>query len=274
MSSVERPHLSATQLDCLFTCGERYRRRYVEGEKIAPGIALLIGSCTHKGIEINFRQKIASHQNLPRRDVVEAAVAGIHSTIAEDGVELDAAEQSRGRDAVVGDAVDSVAMLAGLHYDTQAQDYQPVAIEKEILIPFPNATHDMMGFIDLVDDHERVIDFKTAGKSKSQTDADSSVQLTIYAASHWREHARMPSECRLDVLVKTKTPKRQIVTTQRDPTDLRALLARVNAALTIIQAGNYGPCVPGHWQCSPKYCGYFRTCRFVNGERAAAAAAE
>jgi hypothetical protein len=36
----DKPALSISQLDMLSRCGEQYRRRYIEHERLAPGVAL------------------------------------------------------------------------------------------------------------------------------------------------------------------------------------------------------------------------------------------
>lgn len=268
-----REHLSSTQIDMMSLCGEAYRRRYIEGEKIAPGVAMLIGSGTHLGAEINFKQKIDSHKDLPASDIVDIAVSGFED-IVEEGVEFDETETKRGTSIVIAEAKDTVAALAGLHAAEQAPDYQPVAVEKEILIPMPGAPFDMLGYVDLIDNQRRVTDFKTAGKSKPKDEADKSTQLTVYAASFLIDTGELPAEVRLDTLVKTKTPKRQVLSSTRTNADVQALVHRVNAAINTIESGAFMPASPGSWKCSPKWCGYWSTCKFVNSERKAAASEE
>lgn len=41
-------YLSVSQLDTFTRCGEQFRRRFMEGECIPPGIAARIGSGVHK----------------------------------------------------------------------------------------------------------------------------------------------------------------------------------------------------------------------------------
>lgn len=270
---TERPHISNTQEEMYFNCGEAYRRRYVEGEKIPPGIALLVGSGTHRGAETNFRQKIETHADLPKREIIEAAVAGFEAECAG-GFILSEEEESQGQASVVGAAKDMVAGLAECHAELQAPDYQPVAVEKKIVIPFPNATHDLVGYVDLIDDAERVTDFKTAARKKPQTAADDSVQLTIYAAAYQIETGHPPAEVRLDTLTKTKRPGRQVLVSHRGPADFQVLINRTNVMLAGVAAGIFPPAPIGHWLCSPRWCGYWHSCPYVNPERRGAAESE
>ena len=268
----KKPHLSATQLEMYCRCPESYRRRYLEGEVIPPGIALLKGSGFHKGAEVNMRQKIETHRDLPVSDVVDASVAAFEEATAGEYI-LSEEEESRGATVVVADAKDDLAAMATVHATDQAPDYQPVAVEKRVLIELPEAPRDLLGIIDLVDDQDRVVDFKTAGRKKSQGEADVSTQLTVYAAAFTREHGAPPAELRLDCVVQTKrTTSRQVVATTRDSDDFSALAARINAVTQAIAAGSFPPALPGTWWCSDRFCGYWRTCPFVNAKRKALAA--
>ncbi len=274
----DRPHISFSSLDTHETCAERYRRRYLEGEKIPPGIAMLVGTGTDKGVQTNFSQKIESHADLPKPEIVEAAVAGFDTAVGE-GYELTPDENGRGAGIVIGAAKDLVAKLAGLHAETQAPDYQPIAVQAPATISFPGATHDLIGYIDLIDDHEDVTDFKTAAKSKNQKDADNSLQLTTYAAARLCETGKIPPHVNLDSLIKLKTPKRQRLTSTRTMADFQMLINRINVMLASIKSGIFTPAPIGSWCCNPRWCGYFyggttgKPCPYVNHERRAAAEA-
>ena len=264
-----RPYISATQVEMYWRCPESWRRRYAEQEVIPPGIVLLVGSGVHRGAEVNFSQKIESRVDLPADDIVDAAVAGFEAGQAG-GLAFTKEEVSCGCEIVIGAAKDQTAQLAGLHAKEQAPDYQPVAAEQRIEIPFPSATHDLLGFVDLIDDQDRVTDIKTIGKKPPAGIADESTQLTIYAAAFQRLYGRPASEVRLDFLrkaTKTMQPQRYVASSTRGPADFQALIYRINETLKAINAGIYPPASPGAWCCSPKWCGYWQTCRFINSER-------
>lgn len=262
-----KPHLSPSSLETLSKCGERWRRVYVEGERIPPGMAMLRGTGVHKGIEANMSQKIETHVDLPASDIVDAAVAGFEAELAG-GFELSADEVSIGAKKVIGDTKDVVADLAELAANKMCPEYQPTLVEQRVRVLLPQSSHDLVGIIDLVDDKGRVIDTKTSAKSMTQGDADSSMQLTAYAAMHKALTGEYPTELRLENLVALKTPKRQTLVTDRDVSDINVLAARFDAATRVIQAGVFTPASPGSWYCSPKWCGFYASCPFVNGGRA------
>lgn len=268
---MTKPHLSATQLDSYCKCGEAYRRRYIEGEKIPPNVAMLKGTGFHRGAEYNFRQKLDSHSDLPAQDIIDAAVAAFEAEV-DKGVELAGDDKLRGKTIVVAETKDDLVSVVTVHAKDQAPDYQPVFVEQEFTISIPDSTRDLKGIIDLADDLRRVTDLKSAGKSKSQSDADNSVQLTIYAAGHHALTGNPPSEVRLDTIVTTKTKTyRNVVGSERGVEDFQALAHRIEVVNSGVDKGVFAPATPGAWWCGPKWCGYWNSCPFVNSHRAAVA---
>lgn len=259
----KKPYTSPSQLDTICRCPEQWRRIYMEGERLPPGVAAMQGTAVHDGAAINFRQKIKTHEDLPRNDIVEAAVAKFEAEAAGTYV-MTPEESSRGAGTVIGEAKDQVADMATLLADEIVPEYQPVLVEQPVRIILPEASHDLLGILDLADDKRRVVDFKTSGKRKTQGEADQSVQLTFYAAGHRVLTGELPTELRLEVMVKKGVPERQIVRTQRGPDDFAALAHRVNSVLQIIDNGVFMPAPPGSWYCSAKWCGFWPTCRYVN----------
>lgn len=268
---TKKPHLSHTQLEMYWRCPEQYRRRYIEKEILPPGIALMEGRAIHSGAEHNFRQKIASYKDVPVDEIVEATMSAFEKEIAG-GYILDADEAARGPSVVIGEAKDMTRQLANLHATQQAPAYQPVAIERETLIVFGRATHDLLTVTDLIDDQNRVTDIKTAKKAMNQGAVESSTQLTIYSAARYAETRTLPTEVRFDNLIKNKVVKRQVLTSHRTMADLQVLANRINVTLAAINSGMFPPCPAGSWGCNPKWCGYFMAgCPYVNSERRTAA---
>lgn len=251
----EKPYLSPSQIDMYLRCGESYRRRYIEGERIPPGVAMLQGTGVHAGAEVNFRQKVTSRTDLPASDIIDAAVDGFDRSLLG-GYQIDS-------DGPAPDeARDQVATIAELYADEVAPEYQPVHVEQAVKIELPGP-YDMLGILDMADDHGRVVDIKTTGKAKTQTECDTSAQLTFYAAAHKVLTGELASEVRLEVLVKTKRPKRVMLASTRGQEHFAALANKINAVSAGIQAGVFLPAEPGSWMCSQKFCGYYHTCPFV-----------
>lgn len=261
MPTKAKPYISPSRLDMFERCGEQYRRRYVEGEILPPGILLITGKSTHAGIELNMEQKIDSHEDLPADEVKDMTAEDFDAQV-KGGYELTAEESGRGAKKVLGEAKDTAVKLSELHMEEAAPEYQPTHVEHKVRIEMPTSEYDLFGVIDLIDDRDRVTDHKTAGKSKNQSEADTSTQLTYYAAGHHALKGKGASEVRLDVLVKTKTPKRQLLVSQRGEKDFEVLANRLNRMIAAVKAGTFVPAPAGSWQCSDRFCGYARSCPF------------
>lgn len=264
--AIKRPHLSASQIEMFNKCPESWRRRYLEREIIPPKLAMLKGTAVHAGAEVNFRQKVDSHQDLPTTEIIDAAVSKFETTIKHDGYQLGSDES----ELDVSKTKDAVALMAATHAAEQAPDYQPTEVEKQFRLELPAITHDLVGVIDLVTDKGEVVDFKTAGKKMSQDDANASTQLTVYAAA---KNPDGESTVKLDVLIAptVKMPvRRQVIESSRDKSDLPILAKRVAVVSKTIDAGLFPPAAVGSWWCSEGWCGYWATCPYVNSERIAA----
>lgn len=268
-----KPIISPSQLDMYFRCGEQWRRRYVCKEKIPPGIALLKGAAVHKAAEVNFSQKIESHTDLPLKDLQGAAEEHISSMVSQEGILLSAEENSRGMQTVLGEAKDRTYAMTGALHREIAPRIQPALVEEFVRIDLPNHSHDLLGRLDLATTDDEIVDLKTSSRKKNQNDIDRSDQLTFYGVAFKHQAGREPKGIRLEVIVETKVPSVQSLRSPRGESDKRILLNRINAMIAGVKAGVFLPAAPGSWLCSPKFCGYWETCPFVNSERRAAAEA-
>ena len=264
--AARKSHISHTQLAMYWRCAEQYRRRYPEGEKLPPGIAQLTGGAVHKGAQTNFDQKIESHEDLPASEIMDAS-ADAFEEATKGGYSLSQEEASTGREKVLSAAKEQTVRLAKVHAIEQAPDYQPTQIEHFTYIKFTHASVDLLAITDLRDDQNRVTDFKTAARRKPVTEAHNSIQLSIYAAAYRLDTGQNPSEVRLDTLLKTKASGRQLLISHRADLDYRVLTSRINTTLCAIEHSHFPPCSPDAWVCSDRWCGYWRTCPYVNSER-------
>lgn len=267
----EKPHVSPSQLDMFFRCGEQYRRRYVLGEKIPPGVSLIKGRAVHKAAQVNYEQKMETGHDLPLSILTEAAAADIELTVAEDGLALTEDEEKIGAKKVLGETKDASVRLAGLFLRDVAPRVQPILVEEFVRIELPNHSHDLLGRLDVADQQDVIRDLKTGARKKTQADADGSDQLTFYSIAFRQRTGRQAKGVALDVLVDTKTPNAQFLTSERTAKDEGVYLAKLNSFLVSLKSGVFLPAAPGAWNCSAKWCGYWSTCPYVNSDRKAAA---
>jgi hypothetical protein len=266
MSTYEQPiHRSNAQFELFTKCGEAYRRRYIEGDKIPPRVAMIKGSAFDGGVTGNYRQKIETHRDLPVSQIKELAVATFEKEVAG-GYTLSEEEQSQGGGIVLGEAKDAAVAMAEFFGNVMARDYQPVAVQERVTIDLPSSP--LMAVLDLATDKDEVVDFKTTGRRKSADEADRSVQLSVYDAAFRARYRRPAQRLALDIVVAGKKQiSRQVLETRRDERDMQILANRVNSIEKSIKAGNFPPASPLAWWCSDKWCGYYRTCPYVNAQR-------
>jgi putative RecB family exonuclease len=242
-------------------CGEQYRQRYIDGKILPPGISLIKGKTAHSGVEFNFRQKIESKIDLPKNDIIDFTVSEYDK--ATDEIFLSDEEKTIGKNKIVGQGKDDIVSVMGLYSDSVAPNIQPVAVEFKHTVEIPDC-RPLVTIIDCLDDKNIVRDVKFTGKSKTQSEADNSIQLTIYALSHNDRLGIMPDSLVLDTLVTSKTPKYQEIKTTRTEQDFISAIRVIQAVQNGIAAGVFLPAAEGSWMCSPKFCGYYQECKFKN----------
>jgi hypothetical protein len=248
-------HISYSQINMYYKCGEQYRRRYLCGDIIPPGLALIKGKSVHKGIEINNVQKIKSHEDLPKNDIVEQTVTAYEKESQQ--------EISLKPDESIGTGKDGVVTLAELYADKVAPTIQPVAAEEKSVIEMFGAKP-VVVVIDCIDDKGIIHDYKTTGKSKPQSEADTSLQLSMYAMAYHDKTGNMPTALQLDTLIEKKKPEYKPLTTTRDKSVYKRTAQIIAAVSNGIERGVFLPAQPGAWVCSPTWCGYYATCKYVN----------
>lgn len=291
----EKPQLHVSMLYTLSACGEQFRRRYGarfgladQEEIIPPGIALAIGSATHKAVEVNLKNKIDTGELLRREEVLEVGYEEAKG-IWSGGMSL-TDEEAENQIRTKGDMLDMVVALAALHYDDVAPNIWPVAVEEKFVIKMKRYPFDLSGQIDVREQHTlspvlkynkkngrtspaefitSIRDTKTAGR-KPQPDVIKSIQMAMYSMAHEIYHGELPGIVHLDYLLKTKTPQAITITGQPDPRWIDPLMARVHRFAEIIDAVQRGkapltPAQPDDWRCTKKWCGYATSCPFWSG---------
>jgi hypothetical protein len=246
-------------------CPEQFRRRYLEGEIIPPGTALITGSSVHKSAEKDLGHKIETGELATSEDVQAVArdyVAG-HFTAGDYLLQPD--EKSLGKDRVRDGTIDLAVNLATLHHAEIAPAVKPVAVERKWVLELNNFPVNLGGTIDC-DEGDVIYDWKTAAKSPAVGAEHQSGQATIYSFAK-RVLDGIEPTFRFGYLVKLKTPKAVIRETTRTPDDFNALLRVLERVSDAIEKGVFPYAAgqdPRPWICGQKYCGYYHTCAGVN----------
>lgn len=260
MAEARRPHFSSTSLNMIHRCGVQYAFRYLEGIKSPPGIAMLIGKGTGMAVEQDLKHKMAEGELLTLDQVKDAARDAVNSEWLEEEPVLTKEEKEKGAATVKGETVDTCVTLAALHHNEIAPGIEPIAVEHAWRVEIPQASHDLIGFMDVLEEG-RVRDLKTKAKKPSQNDMDRDLQLSTYALAHKVTRGTLP-ELYFDVLLKKKKPEAITLKTTRDADDLRQLIDRFLLACDVVKGGVFMPAPTDSWMCSKKWCGYWDKCSF------------
>lgn len=255
-------HLSATQISMYQRCREQYRRTYVLGERARPGAALVWGHADHYAHEVNFAQKIDSHEDLPVGDVQMAFAVGFDEEVERKGGE---SEIEWGKDTPAKMKDDGVALVTAYH-NIASPKIQPTAVEVSFSLDVPGSPVPVVGRVDL-ETAGPGIERKTAKRSSTKVEPKWRLQGLIYQLARTKE-------IDYHVSVKTKTPA--ILTPAEHPDlALPFIPGRVAAAERLIAQtaqsiasdflmfGSDEPwegALSHDWACD--YCGFRPTCKW------------
>ena len=272
METITKPALSVSGLNMHETCGEAWRRRYIEKESIPPGIAAHQGSGTHKGAETALQHKLDHDGALPPLEKVHAAARDtFQKRYQNEGVLWTPEERKEGIKAVKGRAIDAMITLTTAYHE----EYAPVLVPVPGRIEWkwrlePGLPMDLRGVVDVqtyMDEAKTIVrprDLKTSKKTPPAHAADTSSQLRLYALAQKQFDGASPDKAGLDYLVNLKGGvKAMTIWTDIHESDYDPLLERINTTMESIQAGVFVPAPPDSWKCSQAWCGYFPTCRFA-----------
>jgi hypothetical protein len=278
MTQMAKPQLHQSSLSMLARCGEQFRRRYIEGERIPPGIALLTGTAVHEAARANLMSKVERGKLLPIEEV-KAAAADKLAQEWEKGVFLSADESAIGEGNLKHAATDVTVALAAFHATELAPTLKPLVdkagVEHGVEWPFVlecnGFPYDLAGQVDVIESTRgkggglHIRDLKTAGQSPAKTLGQTSMQGTLYSFAVKVHKGKAPKSFKLDHLVKNKVPKLVTVEGTRTDADFEVFMRRFERSVEVIEAGQFVPADPSHPLCSPKYCGYYSTCKFARG---------
>lgn len=245
---MNNKHLSVTQIKMYLRCPLQYKFRYLDGLKIPPVSAITLGRSIHSALEINYTQKIKTKQDLP-----VAQVTDIFSGFWEQNIE----ETLFAEDEKPGKIKDEGIGLITAYQGQISPTIQPKVVEKDFELSFQNVDYTLKGKLDLVDSQDIIIDHKTTKRNMSEKDAATDLQLTCYSLAYRHALGLKEKALRFDVMVRTKNPKIQQITTQRTQEDINRFLKIMAYVAKATQAGIFYP--NENYFCG--VCGYRGLCK-------------
>jgi hypothetical protein len=267
----EPMQLHWSQISMYTRCAEQFRRRYIMGEKLPPGVALIIGSGFHRGVEATLRHKIET-QELPPEEKTQQAARDCVAKAFEDEVFVTEDDAGKNKDAMRDEAIASAVACASLHRKELAPDVTPIAVERPWVVDIEGYPVSLAGTIDC-DEGNTIDDWKTAGKTPSAGTTEESGQVVIYSLAKFTIDKIIP-KFRMGYVIKTKIPKtlwQETTCTMDDFPPMLRVIERISEAIRKEVFPFASAQSPRPWCCSPKYCGFYATCEGVSKRKVFAA---
>lgn len=268
MTETETLRWHATGLSVMAQCPEKFRRRYVEGERDEMASAgQMIGLAVHHAAQLGVEAQLEG-QDIDRMFLVENALAHFDGLVKADADSPEPIPWSSDPGSLVlrRHDVEELALLWEANQRQWWRDWgRPTMAENHFETTLWG--HTVIGQIDAATERDVVIDWKTGLKPMSASRAEREMQKLVYPAAYERLVGRYPGLLVFVQLIRKPptqaTPRwtyklnlqRQLV----DPAQkdlLRKLLddnqAQVDARVFPLNISS--------GLCSPDYCPFWRTC--------------
>ncbi len=243
-----------TQVEMYFNkCPLQFYFRHILGLKEPPRGAMYQGIAFHHGVEVNLRQKVETHEDLPVAEV-RAETAARWETL------LDLEKPQLGEDEKAGELKDQAINLVTVYHESTAPSVQPAMVEQRFRCDMPDAPYGMSGRVDLIDVDEIIIDQKTSSRRWTADQASGNVQFSAY--EYGRRALTGKTETpgvQVHVAVKKKAPEIQRIACPKTGADMQGFESIHRFVAQAVKRGDFPPRTDGWW-CSANWCGYWNRC--------------
>jgi len=246
----KKNYLSYSRMNMYLRCAKQFEFRYMRGLIMRPSGAMALGGAWHQALEINYSQKKESHKDIKVSEMQEIFSDRFDTKVKEEDVNFE--------DEKPSEVKNKGLEITEVHHKEIAPKVQPVHVEMPFTVPLTEE-NDLHGFIDVIDDHEYILENKSAKRTPSDQDMTNNMQLTVYSKAYRHIFEKKEKGIRMDIAVKTKVPKTEMKFTERDENSHDILLQIAHGVEAGIKTGAFAP-NPNGWHCSPKYCGFWHLC--------------
>lgn len=249
-------HLSPSQINTYTKCPMSWYFRYAKGLKIPPSGAMTLGSAFHTGTGVNYSQKIESFEDMPVSDVLE---------VYSEDFDI-RAESTEWNSEDPGTTKDSGVQLLEKYQQVIAPETQPTQVEQGFSLDLRNQNIRFVGYIDLLDTNNWVIETKTTSKSLREPRHEHMLQGIAYAAAREAISGEPTPGVRFDYAIRKKEP--DVLSFNAHPTeqDTDYFLTVLTEVAHAIESEVWIP-NRAHFLCSRKWCGYWSQCEKTCGGR-------
>lgn len=195
--------LSHAQIKIYLDCPRKWRLRYIDKIREPLTLPMLFGSCFHKAIEYNYRQKISTHEDLATQDVVTFFISSFEKHTLRNGHLFK--ELTRGQVELIG--VKMITSFMGY----VAPQVQPLYVEYPITVNVNGVT--VTGRLDVITTDRMIIDNKSSLPDDVKTDEyieklrDTDTQLPLYSLLYRSRFGEKESSCQWNISKVSKDGK-------------------------------------------------------------------
>ena len=236
--------LSPSQVRTFLTCSAKWWFKYGVGLPESKTSSLALGLAVHKTIEVNFREKLETHEDLETGGMVAVFRDFWMEQMADTQFREDEHPQALRK---TGEE------LVAKYMDEAAPSIEPAAVELDVAGEIGGVP--VRGRIDLLDVEGRIVDLKTAARKPSGIPSDYAFQLATYS----QITPGASGHARLDTLVKTKTVQLIRDSYRIGEADLHATQVLYPLAQSGMQSGLYFPNRQS-LLCSRRNCAFWKHC--------------
>lgn len=278
-SKYELPtgYLSVSQVNLYNECPERYRRKYVEGNRTPGSSNLSQGRLVHEVIDRLNKYKISHGGAVPPAELGQDIISDIGADFFDDVATWDPRNPSQehaihyAREIVTLYTRDLLPRL-----DIRAAELEVFGLVNEA-VPF-------LGYIDIVTVGEAnkdleaadpsldrravkpgdmIGDFKVTGRNYGKHRVANSLQLSVYAGlTRTRDVGYYLLIDRSDRNREAnRSPQIKTHKSTRTDTEIRHAYNVVERTAQAISAGNFPLTNPESWMCDAKWCPFYAQCR-------------
>lgn len=252
-------HLSASQLNLYIQCSLKYKFQYVDRlPKPFKPSGLAFGSAIHAALAWLHREITQGNGvSLPQLHRIFAAdwyAQKLGAEIRYKESETEAGLMTLGKE------------ILRLYFSHPKGAIQ--STELPFVVPLVNPATgedlhmDLEGFIDLIEDDDTIVEFKTSAQSMNPQEVHDHMQLTVYSYAYWMLYDRPLKRLKIVNFVKTKRPRIAVLGTTRNDHDHQQFCSLANQVLKAIRSGVFFP----HRSFLCKDCEFRDPCREWKGE--------
>lgn len=245
---LPKGYLSFSAMSTYLKCARQFMYAYIENLKQPPGVALIEGSAHHEVLE-NDNNKFLGKKGFQSPEIMVEEFSDIFSDKSKEiPRKVWQLEKDKETDILVRGKMMIENYTSGIRT-------QLVPLESESFFEVDVKGVPVAGFIDLNDKNLGVQDYKVTKAAKSQTEANTSLQLWIY------RKAKKVNKSGFLCFTKTKNGSIKQTQTEDSFTKDESSANVIKDVADSIKKGSFPRCDPASWACTPKFCGYYKKCK-------------